>query len=115
MITPAKGAQMYAIVELGGRQWRVEPGATLDVYRLAAAVGAPVSVEQVLLAHDGTQAQVGCPYVPGAKVECEVLEHRLGPKALTYRYRRRENWHIKRGYRQRLTRLLVKDIQCGDK
>ncbi len=101
---------MYAIVELGGRQWKVEPGAKFDVNRLTAAVGAPFSVEQVLLTHDGTQAQVGRPYVQGAKVECEVVEHRLGPKELTYRYRRRENWHVKRGYRARLTRLLVKDI-----
>ena len=104
---------MYAIVELGGRQWKVEPGARLDVNRLHTEAGQPHAVEQVLLTHDVTAVRIGQPYVPGAKVLCEVVEHRLGPKVLTYRYRRRENWHIKRGYRQPLTRLLVKEIQMG--
>ncbi len=104
---------MYAIVELGGHQWKVQPGGRFDVNRIAAAVGSPLSVEQVLLAHDGAQVRIGRPYVPGARVECEVVEHRLGPKEITYRYRRRENWHVKRGYRQRLTRLLVKEIRVS--
>ena len=102
---------MYAVIEVSGRQWKVEPGARVEVNRLAAGVGEPYTVECVLLAHDGTRAQVGQPYVPGAKVVCEVLEHRLGPKVITYKFRRRENWRKTKGHRQPLTRLLVKDIQ----
>jgi len=102
--------QSYAIIEVGGRQWRVEPGTRLDVNRVSGAVGTQLPVEQVLLAHDGTQAHVGRPYVRGAAVVCEVLEHRLGPKAISYHFRRRENWRKTVGHRQPLTRLMVKDI-----
>lgn len=104
---------MYAIIEFSGRQWKVEPGSRLDVNRVGGAVGQPYAVDKVLLAHDGTRAQVGQPYVPGAKVVCEVVEHRLGPKVISYKFRRRENWRKTRGHRQPLTRLLVKDIQVG--
>ena len=101
---------MYAIVEVGGRQWKVEPGTRLDVNRVASAVGSQLPVEQVLLAHDGTRPHVGRPYIQGAKVMCEVLEHRLGPKEISYHFRRRENWRKTVGHRQPLTRLVVKDI-----
>ena len=101
---------MYAIVELGGRQWKVEPGTRLDVNRVASAIGDQLSVEQVLLAHDGTRPHVGRPYVQGAKVTCEVVEHRQGPKEISYHFRRRENWRKTVGSRQPLTRLVVKDI-----
>lgn len=101
---------MYAIIEAGGRQWKVEPGTRLDINRLAAAVGSAHTVEQVLLTHDGQQASLGQPYVQGAKVVCEILEHRLGPKALTYKFRRRENWRKTIGHRQPLSRVLVKEI-----
>jgi large subunit ribosomal protein L21 len=104
---------MYAIVELGGRQWKVQPGSRLDVNRLSTEVGAPHAVEQVLLAHDGQQVQVGRPYVDGAKVVCEVLEHHLGPKTIAYYFRRRENWRKTIGHRQPMTRLVVKEILLG--
>ena len=101
---------MYAIIEAGGRQWRVEPGTRLHINRIAAEVGARHTVERVLLAHDGRRAQVGRPYVQGARVVCEVVGHRQGPKVITYRFRRRENWRKTIGHRQRLTTLIVKDI-----
>lgn len=104
---------MYAIVEVGGRQWKVEPGARLEVNRLPEAVGAQHVVDRVLFAQNGQQLQVGRPYVADAKVVCEVVEHRLGPKTISYHYRRRENWRKTRGHRQRLTRLLVKEIVVG--
>ena len=102
---------MYAVIELGGRQWKVEPGSRLDVNRLAADVGSVHSVERVLLAHDGQEAQVGRPYISGAKVLCEVVEHRLGPKVISFHFRRRENWRKTVGHRQPLTRLIVKELQ----
>lgn len=101
---------MYAIIELGGRQWKVEPGTRLEVNRLAGAAGSTHTVERVLFAHDGAQAQVGRPYVPGAQVVCEVVEHRQGPKVISFHFRRRENWRKTVGHRQPLTRLIVKDI-----
>jgi large subunit ribosomal protein L21 len=104
---------MYAIVELGGRQWKVQPGSRVDVNRLTTEVGAAHAVERVLLAHDGQTVRVGKPYVDGAKVVCEVLEHRLGPKTIAYHFRRRENWRKTVGHRQPMTRLVVKEILLG--
>ena len=104
---------MYAIVELGGRQWKVEPGARLEVNRLPEAVGAQHVVDRVLFAQHDDRLQVGRPYVPDAKVVGEVVEHRLGPKEISYHFRRRENWRKTRGHRQPLTRLVVKEIVFG--
>ena len=102
---------MYAIVEAGGRQWKVEPGTRLDINRVATDVGATHTLERVLLGHDGQQLQIGRPYVEGAAVLCEVVEHRKGPKVISYYFRRRENWRKTIGHRQPLTRLLVKDLR----
>lgn len=102
---------MYAIVELGGRQVRVEPGTRFETNRLTTAVGQPHAVDRVLLAHDGEHLQVGRPYVAGAQVVCEVLEHHRGPKTIAYHYRRRENWRKTVGHRQPLTRVVVKEIR----
>lgn len=104
---------MYAIVEVGGRQWKVQPGSWLLVNRLSGEVGSQHLVERVLLAHDGQQVQVGRPYLEGAQVVCEVLAHPRGPKTIAYHYRRRENWRKTVGHRQALTRLVVKDIQLA--
>ncbi len=104
---------MYAIVEVGGRQWKVEPGTRLSINRVATVVGAEHAVDHVLLAFDGQQVQVGRPYVQGAKVLCEVLAHPRGPKTISYYFRRRENWRKTIGHRQPLTQLLVKDIVIG--
>ena len=102
---------MYAIIEAGGRQWKVEAGTRLAINRIAGEVGATHTVDRVLFAQDGQRIQVGTPYVSGAKVLCEVLAHPLGPKTIAYHYRRRENWRKTVGSRQRLTALVVKDIQ----
>jgi len=110
---PSQEAQrtMYAVIEVGGRQWKVEPGTRLDVNRVSAAVGSQHLVERVLLAHDGTQVRIGTPYVRGAKVVCEVVEERKGPKVVSFHFRRRENWRKKVGHRQSLSRLMVKEIK----
>ena len=102
---------MYAIVEAGGRQWRVEPGVQLVVNRLSSEVGSQHVIDRVLLTSDGTAVRVGQPYLANAHVLCEVLEHPKGPKVLTYKFRRRENFRRTRGHRQPLTRLLVKNIE----
>lgn len=104
---------MYAIVELGGRQWKVEPGSRVDINQIAAVVGGQHQVDRVLLACNGQALQVGRPYVEGVSVVCEVMAHFKGPKTIAYHYRRRENWRKTVGHRQPLTRLLVKDILFG--
>lgn len=105
---------MYAIIEAGGRQWKVEPGTKLEINRIPTEVGSQHTVERVLLAHDGRQLEIGKPYVQGAKVVCEVLSHHLGPKVISYHFRRRENWRKTVGHRQPLTKLVVKSISVGE-
>jgi large subunit ribosomal protein L21 len=105
---------MYAVIELGGRQWKVEPGSRIDVNRVTGEVGATHTVERVLIAYDGQAMQVGRPYLNGAKVICEVIEHRLGPKVVSYHFRRRENWRKTVGHRQPLSRLEVKELRLPD-
>lgn len=104
---------MYAVVELAGHQWKVEPGTRLSVNRLSTAVGKEHVSEQVLFAHDGKQPQIGKPYVAGAKVVFEVIDNIQGPKVIAYHFRRRENWRKTVGHRQQLTRLVVKSISCS--
>ena len=104
---------MYAIIELGGRQWKVEPGVRLDVNRLEAAPGSQHVVDRVMLAHDGKELHVGTPFVKGGRVVCEVVEERRGPKAISFHYRRRETWRKKVGHRQNLSRVVVKEITLG--
>jgi large subunit ribosomal protein L21 len=101
---------MYAVVEISGRQWRVEPGTQLTVNRVGAEAGATHVVDRVLMASDGKVVKIGRPYCAGAKVVCEVLSNGRGPKVITYKFRRRENWRKTRGHRQDVTKLLVKDI-----
>ena len=101
---------MYAIIEAGGRQWKVEPGTRLEINRLTASAGQPHVVDRVLLASNGQRLEIGRPYVEGAQVVCEVVDHRQGPKRIAYHFRRRENWRKTVGHRQPLTRLLVKEI-----
>ncbi len=101
---------MYAIIAVGGRQFRVEPGSRLTINRLSVAVGAHHVVEHVLLASDGAAVHIGTPYCANATVLCEVLEHGQGDKTITYKFRRRENYRRTRGHRQALTTLLVKEI-----
>ena len=104
---------MYAIIEASGHQWKVTPGMRLTINRLEGKVGATHTVERVLFAYDGRNSQIGTPYLNGAKVLCEVVAHSRGPKVITYRYRRRENWRKTIGHRQELTTLIVKDIQVA--
>ena len=101
---------MYAIVEAGGRQWKVQPGSQIVVNRLETKVGGTHRLDRVLLSGDGSSVKVGQPYLAGAQVLCEVLEHRQGPKVISYKFRRRENYRKTKGHRQQLTKLLVKDI-----
>ena len=104
---------MYAVIEVAGRQWKVEQGTRFAVNRLDAKVGAAHTVARVLLAQDGSKVHVGTPYIEGAKVVCEIQAHQLGPKTISYHFRRRENFRKTVGHRQPLTRLVVKDILLG--
>jgi large subunit ribosomal protein L21 len=103
---------MYAIVETGGKQYRVKPGDTLAVERLAGEPGETLDLDRVLLvAGNGDDAaRVGSPGVAGAVVRAEVVEHIRGEKIIVFRYKSKVRYRRKTGHRQSLTRLRIMDI-----
>jgi large subunit ribosomal protein L21 len=103
---------MYAIVETGGKQYRVEEGAELNVALMGVEPGADVKLEKVLFVSDGGQVKIGAPYVSGAAVSCEVVAHGRGPKIVVFKKKRRNDSARKLGHRQDYTRIKVKSIQA---
>lgn len=101
---------MYAVVETGGKQYKVEPGGEVQVELLPAEVGATVELDRVLLIGGEAEVQVGHPTVAGARVVAEVVAQEKGDKIVVFRYKRKVRYRRKTGHRQRLTRLLVKEI-----
>lgn len=102
---------MYAIIEVGSKQYRVSPGEEICVEKLDIKEGKPVTLDKVLLFRDNTNILIGKPYLGDVKIECEVLEHFKGRKQISYKYRRRKSSHWKKGHRQLLTRIRIKEIK----
>jgi large subunit ribosomal protein L21 len=102
---------MYAIIETGGKQYRVKPGDTIAVERLAGEPGETLELDRVLLVGgDGERARVGAPGVANAIVRAEVVEHARGEKIIVFRYKSKVRYRRKTGHRQALTRLRITDI-----
>ena len=101
---------MYAIIETGGKQYRLEPGLVFKVERLQADAGSTVTIDKVLALGQGTDVSFGTPYVDGACVSCEVLEHGRGKKIVIFKKRRRKDSRKKQGHRQEFTALKVTAI-----
>ncbi|MDR1777866.1 MAG: 50S ribosomal protein L21 [Desulfovibrio sp.] len=100
---------MYAIIETGGKQYRVQEGSKLAVEKLTAQAGTEVTLDRVLLV-GGVECRVGAPYLEGATVTAEVTEHGRGPKIKVFKRWRRNDSRKLRGHRQDFTTLRVKSI-----
>ena len=100
---------MYAIIESGGKQFRVEEGGKIRVEKLGAAVGGEVVIDKVLLI-GGDSFAVGAPYLPGAKVTAEIVEHGRGDKVVVFKKWRRNDSRRTQGHRQDFTTLKIKSI-----
>ena len=105
----------YAIVETSGSQFWLETNRYYDLNRFKANVDETITLEKVLLINDGKSTKLGEPYIPEAKVEVKVLEHRRGPKILVYKMRPKKKTRRKNGHRQELTRVMVQSISIGAK
>ena len=103
---------MHAVIETGGKQYRVAVGDTLQVERLTAPKGTPVEFP-VLLVEGDQQIQVGRPILEGAKVLADVVSEEKDKKIIVYRYKRRKGYDKKRGHRQVLTTVKITDIKVG--
>jgi large subunit ribosomal protein L21 len=101
---------MYAVIETGGKQYRVQKGERLRVEKLEAESGTQVSFPVLLLA-DGENVKVGKPTVAGATVTGTVQGAELGEKLLIFKYRRRKGYRRKTGHRQQYTSVLIQDIK----
>jgi large subunit ribosomal protein L21 len=101
---------MYAVLETGGKQYRVSAGDTLEVERIPAEAGQSVRLDRVLLVNNDGKVSVGSPLVSGAAVTADVVEHIRGDKKVIWKMRRRKGYHKKQGHRQELTVLKIKEI-----
>ena len=106
---------MYAVIETGGKQYRVEVGTELEVELLDVEPGQSITLERVLLVADGAEAAVGTPVVDGAAVEAEVRRRDRGDKVIAFKYRPKARRRVKKGHRQELTVLRIADIRFGGK
>lgn len=101
---------MYAVVETGGKQYKVSAGEVVAVDKLPLEVGEKIELDRVLLVADGEEVFVGRPTVEGAKVLATVTDHLKGPKIIIFKYRPRERYRRKKGHRQAYTRLTIDEI-----
>jgi large subunit ribosomal protein L21 len=101
---------MYAIVNINGIQTRVTPDEVLEVPLLEGEPGMSLTFEQVLLVSSGDTISVGQPYVEGASLTAEVLEHFRGPKLRIFKFKRRRDYRRRRGHRDERTRIRVTAI-----
>jgi large subunit ribosomal protein L21 len=105
---------MYAVIQTGGKQYRVEPGKTVLVEKLEGDAGAQVKFDQVLLVSsgDGATVTVGKPTVAGASVTGEIVEQTRGEKLVVFKFRLRKNYVRRNGHRQDLTAVKIAAIQA---
>ena len=106
---------MYAVIETGGKQYRVELGTELEVELLDVEPGQEIDLERILLIADGDRASVGQPIVADAAVKARVLRQDRGVKTISFKYRPKARSRVKKGHRQELTVLKITDVRYGDK
>jgi large subunit ribosomal protein L21 len=102
---------MYAVIETGGKQYRVEVGTEVAVERLEAEPGSSVTLDRVLLVADGDEAAIGRPIVPDAAVAAEVVAQDRADKVIVFKYRPKARRRVKKGHRQERTVLRISDIR----
>ena len=102
---------MYAVIETGGKQYRVAPGETLEVDRIEAQPGQPYTLDRVLFVANEGKFTIGSPTVAQASVMVNILEHVRGEKKVAFKMKRRKGYHRTVGHRQELTRIKVGEIK----
>jgi large subunit ribosomal protein L21 len=106
-------ARMYAIIETGGKQYRVSPGQSIEVESLSAEVGQTLEIDTVLLLANDGDVVVGTPMVEGAAVRATVVDQGRGRKVTVFKFRGGNRYKRKLGHRQAYTRLVIEDILTG--
>ena len=105
---------MHAVIETGGKQYRLEPGDEIDIEKLGEVeAGDDVTFEKVLAAGDGEDLELGQPYLDGVEVVGEVLEHGRGPKQIVFKKKPKKGYRRKYGHRQPYTKVRIDEIREG--
>ncbi|MFC7440842.1 50S ribosomal protein L21 [Laceyella putida] len=102
---------MYAVIETGGKQYRVEKNSVLFVEKLHATEGETVTFDKVLLVNNDGETKVGSPVVEGAKVVGKVVKHGKGKKVTVFKYKPKKNYKRKKGHRQPFTQVVIESIE----
>ncbi len=101
---------MIAIVETGGKQYKVAEGKYVDIELLDANEGDSVEIDKILMIIDGENSKVGQPYIEGAKITGKILKNDRAKKVIVYKMKRKKGYHRKNGHRQPFSRLMVENI-----
>lgn len=104
---------MYAVIQTGGKQYRVAPGDVIEVERLAGEPGGSIIFDRVLMLAEGESPTIGTPTVDGATVSATVLEQARGPKIIIFKKKRRKGYRRTAGHRQDLTVLRINDVSAS--
>ena len=104
---------MYAIVEISGKQFKVEKKQKLFVNRLDVAEGKKISFDNVLMVNDGSKPSVGTPNISGVQVEAKILKHLKSEKVIVFKKKRRKGYKVRNGHRQAITEIEISDILTG--
>ncbi len=101
---------MYAVIKTGGKQYKVEAGATLKVEKLLGEVGSKVVIDKVLMIADGDSTTIGAPLIAGATVNATVVSHGRADKVMIFKFRRRKHYRKTQGHRQSFTEIQIGEI-----
>lgn len=104
---------MYAIIQSGSKQYRVQKGDIIEVELLDSEVGKKVEFKEVLFFSDGKTQKVGAPHVKKCLVLGEFLSIAAGEKKISYKYKRRKNYHLKKGSRQKYSKIKITEIKAA--
>ena len=106
------GVNMYAVIETGGKQYRVQEGDSLFVEKLECQAGDSVELDKVLLVPNEGNITVGKPYVDGVSVSAKVLENGKARKVVIYKYKAKKDYRKKQGHRQPYTKIEIQKINA---
>ncbi len=101
---------MYAIIQNGGKQYKVVEGKKVKLEKLTVNAGDDVQIKEVLVFNDGSNTVIGSPYIDGASVSGKIVSHGKNKKVIIFRYKRRKDSKTKKGHRQPYTEVLVEKI-----
>ncbi|MDD2553535.1 MAG: 50S ribosomal protein L21 [Desulfotomaculaceae bacterium] len=103
---------MYAIIETGGKQYRVQEGDKLNIEKLPAEAGEKVEIDRVLAVVNGEEVKIGAPLVEGARVILQVLRNGKDKKIIVFKYKAKKNYRRKQGHRQPFSQVIVEKIEA---